>query len=74
MYQNSRQSDVDHLLGSRMKTRTCELCRQKSQEYFNCPSALQYGASPLAIFDLDARQILATNMSQGYGLKILIRV
>jgi len=72
--QNSRQSDVEHLSGRRTKTRTCELCRQKGHGQFKCPSALQYGASTLAKNDLDVRQILATNMSQRFGFKTLIRM
>ena len=74
MSQKFRQRDVDHLSRRRTKNRTCELCRQKGHDQFKCPSALKYGANPLAEFGLDARQILVTSMSQKYGFKTLIRV
>ena len=71
--QNLRQSDVDHLSARRTQTRTCKFYRQKGHGQFKCPCALQYGTSSLAKLDLDAKQILATNLSQRYRFKTLIR-
>ena len=74
MSQNSRQSDSYHLSARGTRPRTCKLCHQKGHGKFKCPSALQYGASPLAKLELDARKIIATNLSQRDRFKTLIRV